>query len=274
MREYFERNKRGIIGTIIFHLVVVLIILFLGFSTQLPLPGEEGIIITFGTDEAGFGFTQPQRQNAAPPPPAPRPVTVPETEEQIMTQDIDEAPALPTPQREEPKKPEPPRPVAEPQPAPVPEPAPEEVAEVPERRPNPNALFPGRTATGEAGSTQGETTGPGNQGRETGSPDSPHRTGGDSGSPDGISFSLAGRNPLSLPLPDYNYQVEGVVVVEVTVNRNGDVINAIPGVRGSTTLNNYLLTTARRAAERARFNVKPDAPASQKGTITYVFRLE
>ena len=275
MKEFFQKHKKGIIGTAIFHVVITLIILFLGFSTPLPLPGEEGIIINFGTDDDGLGFTQPSRQESTPPAPRPTPVTEPETENQLVTQDFEEAPSLPQPEQEETRQPEPVTPVEEPQPEPVEEAVPEEVAEeVPERTPNPNALFPGRSASGDTDSSEGETTGTGNQGREAGSPDSPHRIGGDSGSPDGISFSLAGRNPLSLPLPDYNYQVEGIVVVEVTVNRNGDVTNAIPGVRGSTTLNDYLLNTAKRAAERAKFNVKPDAPAFQKGTITYHFRLQ
>jgi colicin import membrane protein len=275
MREFMEKNKKGIIGTTVFHVVVALIVIFLGFSTPLPLPGEEGIIINFGTDDEGFGFTQPSRQQASTPPPTPRPVTQPEAEAPVLTQDIEEAPSLPQPPREQARQPEPVTPVVQPRPEPVEDPVPEEVAEVvPERRPNPNALFPGRTATGDSGTSEGETTGPGNQGRVTGSPESPHRTGGDSGSPDGISFSLAGRNPMLLPLPEYNHQVDGIVVVEVTVNRNGDVTNAIPGVRGSTTLNENLLNSARRAAERARFNVKPDAAAFQKGTITYHFRLQ
>lgn len=275
MLEYFEKHKRGIIGTTIFHVVIALIILFLGFSTTLPLPGEEGIIINFGTDDEGLGFTQPAGQSAAPPAAAPRPVTETVTEDDIITQDMEEAPALPPPQREEIRQPERVQPVEEPQPAPVEEATREEVAEeLPERIPNPNALFPGRTATGDTGTSEGTTTGTGDQGRETGSPDSPHRTGGDTGSPDGVSFNLDGRNPLSLPLPDYTHQVEGTVVVEVTVNRNGDVTSAIPGVRGSTTLNDYLLNAAKRAAERARFNVRPDAPAFQRGTITYHFRLQ
>jgi colicin import membrane protein len=77
-----------------------------------------------------------------------------------------------------------------------------------------------------------------------------------------------------LPLPDYTHQIAGIVVVEVTVNRNGDVTSALPGVRGSTIQNINLLNAAQRAAERARFNVRPDAPAFQKGTITYHFRLQ
>ncbi len=276
MWEFIENNNnRGIIGTTIFHVVVLLIIFFLGFSTPLPLPGEEGIIINFGTDEDGLGFTQPSRQQATPPPPRPRPVTETETDVAVITQDIEEAPSIPQPRVEQVRQPEPVAPVEEPRPEPVEEPVPQEVAEaVPERRPNPSALFPGRTADGNTGTSEGETTGPGNQGRETGLPDSPHRTGGDSGSPDGVSFSLAGRNPQLLPLPDYNHQVEGIVVVEVTVNRNGDVTNAIPGVRGSTTLNENLMINARRAAERAKFNVSPDAAQFQKGTITYHFRLQ
>ncbi len=275
MWEFFENNRRGIIGTTIFHVAIALIIIFLGFSTPLPLPGEEGIIINFGTDDEGLGYTQPQRQEAARPVPTPPPVSEPEAVEEIITQDMEEAPSLPVPQPEEIRQPEPVQPVEQPQPAPPEETVPEEVAEeVPERRPNPNALFPGRTTTGDTGTSEGETTGPGNQGRETGASDSPHRTGGDTGSPDGISFSLAGRNPTSLPLPVYRHQVEGTVVVEVTVNRNGDVTNARPGVRGSNTTNINLMNAAQRAAERAKFNVDPGAPASQRGTITYHFILQ
>ncbi|MGF1584347.1 MAG: hypothetical protein ACFCUM_03425 [Bacteroidales bacterium] len=276
MQEFFEKNKRGIIGTTIFHLVVVLIILFLGFNTPFPPPGEEGIIISFGTDEDGFGITQAARQQATTPPPSSPPAAETETEERILTQDIEEAPSLPTPERQEERQPDPPQPVPDPTPAPVvEETVVEEKAEVvPERTPNPNALFPGRTASGDPGSNEGETTGPGNQGRVTGSADSPHRMGGDTGSPDGISYSLDGRNPLSLPLPAYTHQVEGIVVVEVTVNRNGEVTNALPGVRGSTIQNINLLNAAQRAAERARFNISSDSPTFQKGTITYHFRLQ
>ena len=90
----------------------------------------------------------------------------------------------------------------------------------------------------------------------------------------GLSSSLIGRTPVSLPLPEYNVQVEGTVVVEVTVNRDGDVISATPGVRGTTILHEQILDSARRAAERAKFNAALDAPAYQRGTITYNFRLE
>jgi colicin import membrane protein len=91
--------------------------------------------------------------------------------------------------------------------------------------------------------------------------------------PDGISYSLSGRNPQALPLPAYNHQVEGIVVVEVRVNRNGDVTNARPGVRGTTIQNINLHNAAKSAAEKARFDVSQNSPEIQVGTITYHFRL-
>jgi colicin import membrane protein len=42
MQEFFRKNKRGIIGTTIFHVIVTLIILFLGFSTPLPSLARKG----------------------------------------------------------------------------------------------------------------------------------------------------------------------------------------------------------------------------------------
>lgn len=89
----------------------------------------------------------------------------------------------------------------------------------------------------------------------------------------GISFSLSGRTPVALPKPEYNIQREGIVVVEVTLDNNGNVTNAVPGVRGSTTINDYLMNSARNAALKAKFNAKHDGPRFQKGTITYHFKL-
>ena len=97
-------------------------------------------------------------------------------------------------------------------------------------------------------------------------------TGGGTGA--GISYSLDGRNPQYLPIPEYNNQAEGKVVVKVIVNKEGQVISATPGVKGSTTLDDYLLSVAKNAALKARFSRNPDAPDHQEGTITYKFILQ
>ena len=90
----------------------------------------------------------------------------------------------------------------------------------------------------------------------------------------GISYDLQGRGFQALPPPKYDYQGEGRVVVEVSVDRPGKVIQAVPGTKGSTTLDEYLLKVAKEAALNARFEIKSDAPAIQKGTITYNFILK
>jgi len=137
-----------------------------------------------------------------------------------------------------------------------------------------NALNTSGTGTGSNTNTsQGVAGGEGNQGVETGSVDSNVYGDGSGTGTEGVSFDLAGRQARSLPKPKYDIQEEGKVVVEVTVDRNGNVTKATPGVKGTTTLNEYFLRVAREAAMTAKFNRKPDAPVIQKGTITYHFIL-
>lgn len=90
----------------------------------------------------------------------------------------------------------------------------------------------------------------------------------------GINFSLAGRNPVSFPKPDYNVQEGGTVVVTIRVNREGVVTYAEAGARGTNTLNKELLEAAKKAALKARFNRSEAAAFTQQGTITYHFVLQ
>jgi len=52
------------------------------------------------------------------------------------------------------------------------------------------------------------------------------------------------------------------------------VTKALPGVKGSNTVDPDLLEAARKAAVAASFNTDQKAPAFQKGTITYHFILQ
>jgi TonB family protein len=136
-----------------------------------------------------------------------------------------------------------------------------------------NAFSSGKNSSDNKRTGEGVTSGTGNQGGINGSTESKYYSGKGYGN-EGISYGLSGRTPQSLPLPEYNYQEEGIVVVQVTVNRNGRVTKATPGVKGSTTLDKNLLRAARKAAIAAQFDKNPDAPAFQKGTITYFFKLQ
>ncbi len=130
--------------------------------------------------------------------------------------------------------------------------------------------------TGNSGSQgEGVTGNAGNQGDPTGSVDATKRgPGGGTGT--GISYSLDGRSVIgSLVKPEYNVNDYGTVVVQITVNKDGAVTVATPGVKGSTTMDSRLLEAAKKAALTARFNkiTSPDAPTYQRGTITYHFKL-
>jgi colicin import membrane protein len=270
---YFQEHKKGIIGTVIFHIIIGAIFMLFGYSTPLPLPDEEGILINFGDSDEGFGQIEPRYSESV------QQETVKESQESVpetttspsedgtITQDYEEAPAI----EEQGKKEKTEEPKTETKPEPVKEEKPEVKKE---RKVNEQALFPGRNREDNSSTSEGETQGESNQGSTTGSVDSQNHVGGNSMGTSGTSFSLAGRNPESLPKPDYNYQIEGKVVVEISVDKYGNVTNAVAGVKGSTTLDANLLAAAKRAALRAKFDKKPDAPAYQKGTITYFFKLQ
>ena len=96
------------------------------------------------------------------------------------------------------------------------------------------------------------------------------------GNPEGEpSAKLQGRSVMgSLPLPAYNIQNSGTVVVRIQVNREGTVTSAIAGETGTTVTDRTLWKAAEEAARKAKFNVSRNAPESQQGTITYVFKLK
>lgn len=124
--------------------------------------------------------------------------------------------------------------------------------------------------TGSSSSGQGVSYPQGNQGSTTGTSGA-ERYG--LGGGEGISFNLSGRSAENLRKPEYPGQVEGVVVVEISVDKYGRVTKANAGVRGSTSLDPGLLKAAQNAALSTRFNEDTNAPAFQSGTITYRFVL-
>lgn len=78
----------------------------------------------------------------------------------------------------------------------------------------------------------------------------------------------------TLPRPSYPVQATGTVVVDIWVDNYGTVQKAIAGAEGTTVTDKELWNAARKAAMKASFNMSADAPAMQKGTITYKFKLK
>jgi outer membrane biosynthesis protein TonB len=253
-----------------------------------PPETEEGIEVNFGTGETGSGLIEPSppalQEETSALPDASAEVT---EDEPLLTQDTEEAPEVkkvdPDAERKKLEKIEADKKRREELEAERIKKAAEEAErkriEAEQQRQTDimnrtkNALTNSKNA-GTSTTSEGITGGTGNQGVVNGSADSQVRGEGGGTGDKGITFNLEGRGFQKLPSPKYDYQGDGIVVVEVSVDRTGKVIQATPGTKGSTTLDEYLLKVAKDAALEARFEAKPNAPVVQKGTITYNFILK
>ncbi|MBI2269903.1 MAG: hypothetical protein HYU69_06030 [Bacteroidetes bacterium] len=130
-----------------------------------------------------------------------------------------------------------------------------------------------KNSSGNSTNTDGNGKAGDGDGQGKGNGDGPGE-GNNVGPGKGPGYSLRGRKLLQRPQLLDESQEEGIVVVEIVVDETGKVIEATPGQRGSTTTSSYLYTLARQAAKTAKFNVSPDGAKEQKGTYTFVFRLD
>ncbi len=96
--SFYEEHKKGIIGTIIYHVAILLLLIFLGFFTPLPLPGEEGILVNFGTSDNGLGDREPSPQRRAPEPVQAQPVQQEEQQQEAAPPVTTPPPSVPEPQ--------------------------------------------------------------------------------------------------------------------------------------------------------------------------------
>ncbi|MEK9531168.1 MAG: energy transducer TonB, partial [Flavobacteriaceae bacterium] len=174
--------------------------------------------------------------------------------ENISTQDVEETPAVNEKVEEQKKT--------------------DKVEEIEEKKPEPvvntKALYPGKKQTNST--SEGISQGSGDQGSEEGDPNSNAYEGGGVGT-NGVAYKLGGRTIENIIKPINDSQQQGKVVVTIRVNRNGKVINATPGAKGSTTTNAYLYAKAKEAALKTTFEANASAPEIQIGTIIYNFRL-
>jgi TonB family protein len=269
---------------------VLLLLIFIAFTVSSPPKTELGILVNFGTDETGLGTIEPSgeplQQEAATPPDPRSPLQ--SDDRPMLTQNNEDAPEVkkvdPDAEKKRLEKIEADRIRREEERVRKETEAKAEAErkriEAEQQRTTDimnrtrNALANAKNS-GTSSTSEGIAGGTGNQGDPRGSVDSKVRgTGGGLGDGGNISYDLGGRGVLKLPSPKYDYQEEGKVVVEVTVDKQGKVIQAIPGAKGSSILDEYLLKVAKEAALQAQFETDANAPAVQKGTITYNFKLK
>lgn len=244
-----EKKDKGIAiaGTIVFHALALLVLFLMAFRTPLPLPGEEGVEVDLGMMNQGMGNIQPDKP-AIPQAAAPQPRQT-RAQEENLTQNDNEAPALEQPR---PKKTKP-----------------ETPTETPAPTSNPRALYHGNNNP-QAGGSEGITGQPGDQGNPNGIR-GVRQYEGNGGQGNGPGYSLGGRGAKSLHRPSDDFTEEGTVVVDIWVDREGKVVRAEISTKGTTIINSSMRNMAKQAALRSTFVPDPTAPEEQKGTITYNF---
>ncbi len=89
----------------------------------------------------------------------------------------------------------------------------------------------------------------------------------------GKGYGLNGRNLQTNGKVVQECNQEGTVVVRITVNNNGEVIQAEPGVKGSTNTHPCLLDPARKTAFLHKWFPDMRAPVQQVGYVVIQFKL-
>lgn len=89
--------------------------------------------------------------------------------------------------------------------------------------------------------------------------------------PTNITYDLKNRNERKFHVPVYQCQGGGTVQLDIVVDQRGYIVSATVNASGTNANSECLELAALDAAKRSRFNTDYKAPNRQKGTITYQF---
>jgi len=214
MKKEKKNRVKGIFGTVLFHALLLLLLSlpFMSLTYQDPPPKKGGGSIAINLSSEIN--TKPVEE-------------IIESTEEIVTQTTTDALVVKKPEKKK-KKPK------------------AEVIEEKKPEINKKAIYTGKKET--TTTSEGNKKEEGNKGAIDGDPNADAYEGGGIGE-DGTAYQLVGRKAEFKATPIYTIQVEGKVVVAITVDRLGNVIYANPGAKGSTTLNKELFQRAKNASK-------------------------
>lgn len=251
-------------------MVIFLAISFFIIASRVePDTGTGGIIVNYGTSEFGMGddymsveepSTSPDANNIAPDKVVmdnntSKDISSEVTDKVIATQKNEDAPEIVTKEKSSSKNPSASTPTETTKPS-----------------VNQNALYKGKKNEG-LGKGDGTSDVPGNQGSTNGDPLSPDY--GEGGSGNGsYALDLKSRKFTNLTVPKDDGQKYGKVAVRIFVDKNGVVVNAIPGVKGTTLSDKDIWEKCRLAVIGASLNKLESAPDVQIGVVMFNFKVK
>jgi outer membrane biosynthesis protein TonB len=282
-----EHEKKSFTITTVLFILLFLLLLFLKLTVDPIASALEGgggggeIAINFGNSEVGSGKNYRSKVLDKPKSKA-VPVKSVAPTEKVLTQETTEAPVIS--QTKEVKKVISPKPVVKPAPKPSKSTS-DALSSImngsksgdgnDRAAGNKGKLNGDPNATGYNGGGGSGTGSGGGNGSGTGLGNgSGYGNGSGSGTGNGNgNYQLGNRKALNKPQPSYLCDEQGTVVVQIYVDRNGKVIGANPGIKGTTNTAKCLLDQAKIAAMNTRWQSDNNAPDKQTGKIIYNFKL-
>lgn len=286
-----RHKKKSFTLTTLLLSVLLLLLFYIGL-TYLDPPIENGIAVNFGTMDYGSGEVQPKEKvRSEPRKVEPQPVeqvqqvepqeeTIQEESEpveKVLTSDNEESIRIKQEQEAKRKADEAAKKAKE-----EAERIEREKREAEEKKrleqeakkKNLDALIGGiGQSDGTASGSEGDDNRAGDKGQPDGDPYATSYYGAPGSGSGGGGYGLNGRSLVSQGKVQQECNEEGRVVVRITVDRSGKVIQAVPGVKGTTNTAKCLLDPAKETALRHRWNTDSNAPAQQIGFVVVNFKL-
>jgi hypothetical protein len=266
--EYHEQNNypKAFAATGVTLVALAALCYFIVFTTPpKPIEGTGGILVNYGTSDQGMGtdYTSMEQPSVAPKanhtlpnkitpaPPTEQKTQVDNSDKKVLTQNNEDAPTVAANSKKT-----------------SPTVATQTAKAVPKPVVNQNALYKGKASTG-TGAGDGTTNTPGNQGKPNGSTLTNNYNGTGSGSG---GIGLGDRSFVSMPTVSSGSKEEGVIVIDFYVDKSGNVLQASVG-KGTKTFDNDLINRCIEAVKRSKVTSSDDAPESQKGKVTFYFKV-
>lgn len=262
--------------------VILLLLLFVVGPPYMDPPEEYGIAVNFGNSSVGSGTIQPTK------PVKSEPKQINETpqetqseqiqeeaaaseaiKEDVITQETEEALAIKKQKAAVAKA----KAQAEAEAKAEAERVAKEKQIQEEKKKKLDALIGGVSESeGSESGSEGNDTEAGDKGQLNGDPYAPSYFGDPGTGSGGKGYGLGGRGKAKFTKVIPDCQEEGRVVVEIHVNRAGNVIKAIPGKKG-TTGGSCLFEAAKKTALSHKWQLDSNAPNTQIGWVEVNFSL-
>ncbi|WP_445735392.1 energy transducer TonB [Mariniflexile sp.] len=279
--KYFEttheRNSAKLTALIT---VILLLLLFVVGAPYMDPPEEYGVAVNFGTTDFGSGTVQPLKPIKSEPvninkpaevqPTKAEPTKASENKEEVLTADNAEEIAIKKQKEAENKA----KAIADAKAKAETERVAKEKRELDEKKKKLDALIGGVSKSeGTATGGEGNDTKAGDKGQLDGDPYAPSYFGGPGTGSGGVGYGLNGRGKANYQTLKQDCNESGMVIIRIVVNKNGNVIEAEPGVRGTTNTAACLLEPAKKIALSHKWAPDPNAPTKQIGFVKVNFQL-